>query len=93
MRDASEIHSRRILFVAVFVASLCVLPARAQKRPEPTSPKYDLHTETKNVPGSPWRRSVPERAAGRIAGESQIGQRSSFTGAQIARKGEFRAST
>ena len=47
MRDASEIHSRRILFVAVFVASLCVLPARAQKRPEPTSPKYDLHTETK----------------------------------------------
>ena len=47
MRDISEIHSRRILFLAVFVASLCVLPARAQKRPEPTSPKYDLHTETK----------------------------------------------
>ena len=47
MRDISEIHSRKILFVAVFVASLCVPPARAQKRPEPSSPKYDLHTETK----------------------------------------------
>ena len=47
MRDTSEIHSRRILFLAVFVASLCVPSARAQKRPELSSPKYDLHTETK----------------------------------------------
>jgi hypothetical protein len=37
----------RILFIEVFLASLCILPAVAQKRPEPTSPKYDLHTETK----------------------------------------------
>src|SRR2546425_6307544 len=47
MRDASQILSFKILFLAVFLASLCLAPAIAQKRPEPTSPKYDLHTETK----------------------------------------------
>jgi hypothetical protein len=47
MRDASEIHSCGILFFAVFLASLCLLPAIAQKNQEPSSPKYDLHTETK----------------------------------------------
>ena len=47
MRDASEIHSCRILFFAIFLVSLCLLPAIAQKNPEPRPPKYDLHTETK----------------------------------------------
>ena len=47
MRDASEIHSCRILSFAVFLASLCLPPAIAQKNQEPSSPKYDLHTETK----------------------------------------------
>src|SRR2546427_5899792 len=47
MRDASQIRSFKILFLAVFLASLCLAPAIAQKRPETTSPKYDLHTETK----------------------------------------------
>src|SRR6267143_6862278 len=47
MRDASQILSFKILFLAVFLASLCLAPAIAQKRPEPPSPKYDLHTETK----------------------------------------------
>lgn len=47
MRDASQILSFKILFLVVFLASLCLAPAIAQKRPEPTSPKYDLHTETK----------------------------------------------
>ena len=47
MRDASQILSSKILFLAVFLASLCLASAIAQKRPEPTSPKYDLHTETK----------------------------------------------
>ena len=47
MRDASEIHSCRILFFAVFLGSLFVLPAIAQKNQVPGPPKYDLHTETK----------------------------------------------
>src|SRR5204863_9464578 len=47
MHDASQILSFKILFLVVFLASLCLAPAIAQKRPEPTSPKYDLHTETK----------------------------------------------
>jgi len=47
MRDASQILPFKILFLVVFLASLCLAPAIAQKRPEPTSPKYDLHTETK----------------------------------------------
>ena len=47
MRDASQILSFKILFLVVFLASLCLAPAIAQKRPEPPSPKYDLHTETK----------------------------------------------
>ena len=47
MRVASEIHSFKILFLALFLASLCLDPAIAEKRPEPTSPKYDLNTETK----------------------------------------------
>jgi hypothetical protein len=44
---ASEINPCRILFFAVFLASLCVLPATAQKSQQPSPPKYDLHTETK----------------------------------------------
>ena len=47
MCDASEIHSCRIPFFAVFLASLCLLPTNAQKNQEPSPPKYDLHTETK----------------------------------------------
>ena len=47
MRDASEIHSCRILFVAVFLASLCLPAAIAQKNQEPGPSRYDLHTETK----------------------------------------------
>jgi len=47
MRDASEIHFCRILSLAVLVASLCLPPAIAQKNTEPSSPKYDLHAETK----------------------------------------------
>jgi hypothetical protein len=44
---ASEINPCRILFFAVFLASLCLLPATAQKSQQPSPPKYDLHTETK----------------------------------------------
>ena len=44
---ASEIRPCRILFFAVFLVSLCLLPAIAQKKQEPSHPKYDLHTETK----------------------------------------------
>ena len=47
MHDARESRFCRMLFIAVFLAFLCVIPAMAQKRQEPTSPKYDLHTETK----------------------------------------------
>ena len=47
MCDAGEIHSCRIPFFAVFLASLCLLPATAQKNQVPSPPKYDLHTETK----------------------------------------------
>jgi hypothetical protein len=47
MCDTREIHSCRIPFFAVFLASLCLLPAIAQKNQEPSPPKYDLHTETK----------------------------------------------
>ena len=44
---ASEINPCRILFFAAFLASLCLLPATAQKSQQPSPPKYDLHTETK----------------------------------------------
>jgi hypothetical protein len=44
---ASEINPCRILFFAVFLASLRLLPATAQKSQQPSPPKYDLHTETK----------------------------------------------
>jgi len=44
---ASEIHPCRILFFAVFLVSLCLIPAIAQKNQQPSAPKYDLHTETK----------------------------------------------
>ena len=44
---ASEIHPCRILFFAIFLVSLCFLPATAQKNQQPSPPKYDLHTETK----------------------------------------------
>ncbi|MGO9169283.1 MAG: hypothetical protein ACLP56_20635 [Candidatus Sulfotelmatobacter sp.] len=39
--------SCRILFRAAFLASLCAAPLLAQKTPEPSLPKYDLHTEAK----------------------------------------------
>ena len=44
---ASEIHPCRIFFFAIFIVSLCLLPATAQKSQQPSPPKYDLHTETK----------------------------------------------
>ena len=44
---ASEVHTCRIFFFAVFLLSLCGLPANAQKSQQPSPPKYDLHTETK----------------------------------------------
>ena len=47
MREAVDIHSCRIPFLAVVLACLCLLPAAAQKSKEPSPPKYDLHTETK----------------------------------------------
>jgi len=47
MRVASEIHPSRILFFAVFLVSLCLLPAIAQKSQQPSPPKYDVRTETK----------------------------------------------
>jgi len=47
MCNASNIRSCRILFFAAFVASLCFLPAIAQKNQGPSPAKYDLHTETK----------------------------------------------
>jgi hypothetical protein len=45
MRDPTEFHT--ILLLASLLASLCVAPVLAQKNPEPSPPKYDLHTETK----------------------------------------------
>jgi hypothetical protein len=47
MCEASEIHPFRIVFFAVFLATVCLLPAVAQKNQAPSPPKYDLHTETK----------------------------------------------
>ena len=47
MRGAREIHSCRIFFFAIFLVSLCLALAIAQKNPEPRPPKYDLQTETK----------------------------------------------
>ena len=47
MCDASEIHSCKIPFFAIFLVSLYFLPATAQKNQQPSPPKYDLHTETK----------------------------------------------
>jgi hypothetical protein len=51
MRDASEsapaVDSCRMLFLAVFLVSLCLAPILGQKAPEAGPPKYDPHTETK----------------------------------------------
>jgi hypothetical protein len=47
MCGASETHSGRILFFAIFLLSLCLLPMVAQENQEPSPPKYDLRTETK----------------------------------------------
>lgn len=44
---ACEIHPCKILFFGLFLVSLCVLPAIAQKNQAPSPPKYDLRTETK----------------------------------------------
>ena len=59
---ASEIHSCRILFFAVFLASLCLLPAIAQKSQGPSVPKYDLHTEAK-MKGTVEELKLPPKAA------------------------------
>ncbi|MBZ5574352.1 MAG: hypothetical protein LAO09_21040 [Acidobacteriia bacterium] len=50
MRGAREFlpsHPCGILFLAVCLAALCIVPMLAQKAPEASSPKYDVHTETK----------------------------------------------
>ena len=47
MRSASEIHGCRILFFPVLLTSFCLPLAFAQKNPESSHPKYDVHTETK----------------------------------------------
>jgi len=47
MRDAGQIHACWILFLAFLLGFLYPAPAIAQKKQEPSPPKYDLHTETK----------------------------------------------
>ena len=39
--------SCRVLFRTAFLAFLCATSLLAQKTPEPSLPKYDLHTESK----------------------------------------------
>jgi len=39
--------SFRMLFLSVFLTSLCLTPVLAQKTQKPSPPKYDLQTETK----------------------------------------------
>jgi hypothetical protein len=45
MRDPAEF--RRILFLTSILAFLCFGPALAQKNPDTSPPKYDVHSETK----------------------------------------------
>jgi hypothetical protein len=45
MRDAAAFC--RMLFLAPLLPSLCLVPALAQKNPETSPPKYDVHTEAK----------------------------------------------
>jgi hypothetical protein len=45
MRDSAEFC--RILFLTLLLAALSLVPALAQKNPEPSPPKYDVHTEMK----------------------------------------------
>ena len=45
MRDPAEF--RRILSLTPLLASLCLATALAQKNPDTSPPKYDVHTETK----------------------------------------------
>lgn len=46
MRHSRKFH--RVLLLALVLPSfLCVIPAIAQKSPEPSPPKYDPHTEMK----------------------------------------------
>jgi hypothetical protein len=37
----------RLLFLSVFLSSLCLTPVLAQKTPRPIPPKYDFQTEAK----------------------------------------------
>ena len=45
MRDPAEFY--RILFLTPLLAALCLVTALAQKNPETSPPKYDVHAETK----------------------------------------------
>jgi hypothetical protein len=45
MRDSAEFC--RILFLTSLLAALSLVPMLGQKNPEPSPPKYDVHTETK----------------------------------------------
>ena len=51
MRNPSEsappVDSCRMLFLGVFLVSLCLTPIHGQKAPAAGPPKYDPHTETK----------------------------------------------
>jgi hypothetical protein len=59
---ASEINPCRILFFAVFLASLCLLPATAQKSQQPSPPKYDLHTH-KNMKATVEEVKLPPKGS------------------------------
>jgi hypothetical protein len=45
MRDPAEFC--RILFLTLLLAALSLVPMLAQKAPEPSPPRYDVHSETK----------------------------------------------
>jgi hypothetical protein len=45
MRNSTELH--RVLLLVPLLASRFLVPMLAQKGPEPSPPKYDVHTETK----------------------------------------------
>ena len=47
MREVCQRDFHGMLFFAVFLLHLCLLPAVAQKNPGPSPPKYDPNTETK----------------------------------------------
>lgn len=45
MRHSPQVH--KLFLLVLVLPPMCVTPASAQTRPEPSPPKYDLHTETK----------------------------------------------